>query len=109
MGFVINSVTMIAKLMAEKALKLQHDCLIILKRQSISIREAARIIGKIVSSFPRVMYGPLHYRHLEHDKTDDLGVVYSKRGISYNCTHSRENLVADFQLRPKSDCLGVET
>ena len=63
---------MIVKLTAEKALKLQHDCLIILKRQSISIREAARIIGKIVSSFPGVMYGPLHYRHLEHDKTEAL-------------------------------------
>ena len=72
LGFVINSVTMIVKLTAEKALKLQHDRLITLKKQSISIREAARIIGKIVSSFPGVMYGPLHYRHLEHDKTEAL-------------------------------------
>ena len=63
---------MIVKLTAEKALKLQHDCLIILKRQSISIREAARIIGKIASSFSRVTYGPLNYRHLEHDKTEAL-------------------------------------
>ena len=70
LGFVINSVTMIVKLTAEKALKLQHDYLI--KRQSISIREAARVIGKIVSSFPGVMYGPLHYRHLEPDKTEAL-------------------------------------
>ena len=37
------------------------------------------IIGKIVSSFPRVMYCPniLHYRHLDHDKTVALKIVSS--------------------------------
>ena len=29
----------------------------------------ARVIGKIVSSFPGVMYGPLYYRELENDKS----------------------------------------
>lgn len=28
-----------------------------------------RVIGKIVTSLPGVMYAPLHYRLLEHSKT----------------------------------------
>ena len=39
---------------------------------SPTIREVACVIGKIVSSFPGVLYGPLHYRQLEHDKTTAL-------------------------------------
>ena len=34
-----------------------------------TIREVARVIGKIVSSFPGIMYGPLYYRELENDKS----------------------------------------
>jgi hypothetical protein len=33
------------------------------------IREVARIIGKIVSSFPGTSHGPLYYRDLEQDKS----------------------------------------
>ena len=36
------------------------------------IREVARVIGKIVASFPGVMYGPLYYRYLEGDKSQAL-------------------------------------
>ena len=32
------------------------------------MRELARILGKIVTSFPAVTFGPPHYRHLERDK-----------------------------------------
>ena len=39
---------------------------------NIKIREIARIIGHMVSSFPAVKYGPLYYRNLEHDKTSAL-------------------------------------
>ena len=39
---------------------------------SPTIREVARVLGKIVSSFPGVMYGALNYRHIEHDKTCTL-------------------------------------
>ena len=35
----------------------------------IKIRVLARIIGKLVAAFPASMYGPLHFRKLEKDKT----------------------------------------
>ena len=36
------------------------------------IFEIAKVIGILVSNFPGVELGPLHYRALEHDKTSAL-------------------------------------
>ena len=36
------------------------------------IREVARVIGLIVSNFPEVQIGELHYRYLEHNKIEAL-------------------------------------
>ena len=36
------------------------------------IFEVAKVIGILVSNFPGVELGPLHYRALEHDKTSAL-------------------------------------
>ena len=68
LGFVLNSVTMTVTLTREKALSLQRACQTLLNTALPTIREVACVLGKIVSSFPGVMYGPLHYRHTEHDK-----------------------------------------
>ena len=38
----------------------------------ISIRDIERTIGKIVASFPAVMFGPLHYRQMEEEKKTAL-------------------------------------
>jgi len=40
----------------------------LLHTASPTIREVACVLGKIVSSFPGVMYGPLHYRRTEQEK-----------------------------------------
>ena len=42
------------------------------KAKRLSIRELAQLIGKMVSSFPAVRFGPLHYRHLEQVKKKAL-------------------------------------
>ena len=52
----------------EKALALQHVCQVLLNTALPTIREVACVLGKMVSSFPGVKYGPLHYRHTEQDK-----------------------------------------
>ena len=56
-------------LTAEKATSVQQACQALLERQKHIIRDVARVIGKIVTTFPRVMHGPLFYRALEKDKT----------------------------------------
>lgn len=63
---------MTIKLTREKALALQTASTSLLNTASPTIREVARVLGKIVSSFPGVMYGPLYYRHIEYDKTCTL-------------------------------------
>ena len=42
-------------------------CIEFLRATTLSIREVASAIGRIVASFPGVMHGPLFYRHLEKD------------------------------------------
>ena len=69
---------MTVRLTSEKALALRLDCQNFLKKSpsNIVIRELAQIIGKLVSSFPGVLYGPLYYRHLERDKTAALAITH---------------------------------
>ena len=48
---------------------MQELCKKTLKQKGLSIRELASVIGKLVSSFPGAMYGPLYYRNLDQCKT----------------------------------------
>lgn len=72
LGFTLNSVHMTVKLTNEKAIKIQQECISIIKLRTITIRQVARLLGLIVSSFPGVMWGPLHYRKLEGEKINAL-------------------------------------
>ena len=60
---------MTLRLIEENTQKLMELIIKALKSvNNIQIREVARIIGHMVSSFPAVKYGPSFYRNLEHDK-----------------------------------------
>lgn len=61
LGFILNSVAMTIRLTPEKALAVQTACQNLLTSPSPTIWDLARVIGKIVSSFPGVCYGPLYY------------------------------------------------
>ena len=67
LGLILNSVEMTITLTPEKATGLQTACNILLTDPSPTIRDLARVIGKIVSSFPAVCYGPLYFRALERN------------------------------------------
>ena len=96
LGFIINSRTMTVKLPPEKALALKSSCDMFIKKchtrhTHFVIREVAQIVGKLVSSFPAVLQGPLYYRNLERDKTSalacnngnfDAKITISAQGIS---------------------------
>lgn len=71
LGFIIDSVAMTITLTPEKAFSVKEACSSLLEGVT-TIREVARVIGKVISSFPGVICGPLHYRSLEHDKTRAL-------------------------------------
>ena len=72
LGFVINSLDMTIKLTKEKATTLRDDCLTLSCTKYPTIRKVAQVIGKIISSFPGVKHGPLHFRFLERDKSSFL-------------------------------------
>lgn len=69
LGFVLNSVNMTITLTQEKALVLQTVCTSLLTAASPTIRGVARVLGKMVSSFPGFMYRALYYRHIDCEKT----------------------------------------
>ena len=51
---------------------MKEACQQLLQEKAITIREVAKVLGLLTSSLPGVLYGPLHYRSLEMDKTQAL-------------------------------------
>ena len=72
LGFVLDSVSMLVYLTPDKALKLKQAANALFNCKNPTIREVAKVLGLVVSSFPGVAYGPLHYLYLERDKTKAL-------------------------------------
>ena len=50
-----------------QAVKVKEACQQLLKEKVL-----AKVLGLLTSSLPGVLYGPLHYRSLEMDKTQAL-------------------------------------
>ena len=82
LGFIINSVTMTVRLTTIKKAELQEFCSWVLSLadtpKAISIRDIAKLLGKITSTFIGVPEGKLHYRKLERAKTEALSVHRGK-------------------------------
>jgi hypothetical protein len=82
LGFQLDSIKMTISLTGEKAQKIKESCHKVLQPPQPTIQEVARIIGMLTAIFPGVMFGPLHYRHLDMDKT----VALKLRKGNYNQT-----------------------
>ena len=74
LGFVINSIDMTIRLPISKAEHVKSSCMSLFGASVFTIRELAHVIGLLVSSFPGVQFGRLHYRHLELDKVEALKI-----------------------------------
>lgn len=72
LGNVINSETMTLMLPIEKKLVITSECEKLLNKYTAKIREVARVLGLIVSSFSAVDYGKLFYREIEKAKISAL-------------------------------------
>ena len=72
LGFIVNSLDITVFLTPEKIEKILHRIRHILDAQYGTIRVVASCIGLLVSSFPGVQFGPLHYRNLEICKNKAL-------------------------------------
>ena len=67
---------MCESLTAERVQKVINTCNKLLKTDCSIIRHVAQVIGLITSTIPGVIYGPLHDRYLDMDKTNALKVNY---------------------------------
>jgi hypothetical protein len=63
---------MTVSLTPEKTHKLKPAVNNLLACKQPIIREVGKVVGLIISSFPGVMYGPLHFRITEHEKSEAL-------------------------------------
>ena len=68
LGFKLDTLRMTVSLTEEKASSLISLCEQTMSLDRIKICEVARVLGKIISSLPAAMYGPLYYRNIEQDK-----------------------------------------
>ena len=68
LGFLLNTISMTVSLTPKKCETILAKCQQFLRSEAVSIRDVASLIGTLVSTFPGVDYGPLHYRTLERDK-----------------------------------------
>ena len=72
LGHIFNSEQMIIDLPQNKKNTIILECERLRDKNISKIRDVARVIGLIVSSFSAVEYGQLHYRDLEHNKSEAL-------------------------------------
>ena len=73
LGFVLDSIRMLVTLTLKKIDKILQLCAKFSHpKRMFTIREIASFLGTLVSSFPGVQFGPLHYRHIEADKERNL-------------------------------------
>ena len=89
----MNSILMTVSLTDKKADKILQLCQKLSNPgRQFTIREAASFIGTLVSSFPGVEFGPLHYRHIEADKELELKMKSNKENFDSHMTLSHESL-----------------
>ena len=74
LGFTIDSKNMKLTLSGEKRSKLIHKLETFKEMDNRTIRDIASLIGSLISTFPAIPNGPLHYRNLERFKTHQLKV-----------------------------------
>ena len=65
---------MTVKLTKEKASAIKTECVKFIEKAKwgVKIRDTAKIVVKLVSSFPGVLHGPLNYKTLDRDKISAL-------------------------------------
>lgn len=76
LGFLLHSVKMTVRLSHRKVQNIKTLAEKILKRKTITIREFAQLIGKLVAAEPGVLYAPLYYKSMELDRDQALKQNY---------------------------------
>ena len=76
LGNVIDSTTMTVTLPVDKVLKVSQACLDLQNKSFAKIRDVAKVLGLMISTFSAVEFAPLHYRSIEREKIISLQNSY---------------------------------
>ena len=68
LGFVVNPQAMTLVLPREKVRKIRDECASLAAADVVSVRQLARLLGRLSASIQAVFPAPLHYRFLQRDK-----------------------------------------
>lgn len=74
LGFRINSITLNISLPFDKVKSIRRECPKVLENPDITIRDLARLLGKLSASIQAVCPAPLHYRHIQAVKKRSLAL-----------------------------------
>jgi len=74
LGFLVNSIKITLSLPIKKVQKIQKLCRQVLEYNTISVRKLSVLIGNLTASIQAVLPAPLHYRHLQSVKNQNLRV-----------------------------------
>lgn len=69
LGFILNSNKMLVSFTPRKADAIKKSIKNLLSKNNPTICELADVIGKLVPAFPGCLYGLLHYRKTENNKS----------------------------------------
>ena len=72
LGFVIDSGRLFRSLPPEKVTKIQEECRQVLQQRSVRVRQLSHLIGMLTATILAVLPAPLHYRHLQMQKSKAL-------------------------------------
>ena len=89
LGFLLCSETMMVRLTIERADELLDCCSNLIRKSRCSIRQFAKMIGKMVEAEPGVEYAPLFYKPLE--KIKDINLRRSKGNFDNLMRISRDS------------------
>ena len=73
-----------------KKIKIKENGWLLGENKHPTVKEVANVIGVPVSGFPAVQFGPLYYRHLQHDKSE--AVEQNKGNFDKHMTQSSNAL-----------------
>ena len=82
LGFHLCSVKMRLLIPSEKLRKIQQDARHLWDRESVSVREIARFVGKATATMRAIPLAPLHYRALQLLMNSVLPLNYTQEEIS---------------------------
>ena len=88
LGFNIDSINMTVRLTSNKVSNIIQLCKGMLNKQTVTIRDFAKLIGKLVASEHGVLYAPLFYKSLEIQK--DIELKNNKGNFDVNMTISND-------------------